>query len=249
MHKTASEAEAFVRRVMALKPDSASVDTVMAPPFTALAAVAGCLPPGSPLKLAGQNLHWEDQGAFTGEISAPMLKDLGCEFVIIGHSERRQYFGDTDQEVNKKIRAAFRHGLHPILCVGESLVQREKGHAETVVTSQVHNGLEGLARTNLTRLTIAYEPIWAIGTGRAASVARAEEMHALLRDMLLQNWGSEAGEQIRLLYGGSVSPDNIADFLASPSIDGALVGGACLDPESFVTILALAKGVARQKRG
>lgn len=247
MHKTASEAEAFVLRLTALKPDAGAVDAVLAPPFTALAAVAHRLPWGAPFKLAAQNLHWEDQGAFTGEISAPMLKDLGCEYVIVGHSERRHHFGETDQGVSKKIRAALRHGLQPILCVGESLAEREDGRTETVVTTQVRKGLEGLAPSDLARVTIAYEPIWAIGTGRAASVAQAETVQASLRGLLLRHWGGEIKDRIRLLYGGSVSPDNVAGFLASPSIDGALVGGACLDPESFATILSLAQEVARQK--
>ncbi len=248
MHKTASEAAAFIDRLMEVKPDPDPVEAVLAPPFTALDAVAHHLPQGSPFQLAGQNLHWEDQGAFTGEISAPMLKDLGCTYVILGHSERRQHFGDTDQGVNKKIRAALRHGLRPILCVGESLTAREQGQTDEVVTTQVRSGLEGLSKTDLAQITVAYEPIWAIGTGRAASVTQAEEVHASLRATLVRLWGADIGEQVRILYGGSVSPDNAAGFLASRSVDGALVGGACLDPESFGRILSLAQDMARQKR-
>ncbi len=248
MHKTASEAAAFIDRLMEVKPDLDPVEAVLAPPFTALAAVSHRLPQRSPFQLAGQNLHWEDQGAFTGEVSAPMLRNLGCAYVILGHSERRQHFGDTDQGVNKKIRAALRHGLRPILCVGESLTAREHGQTDEVVTTQVRLGLDGLSKTDLAQITVAYEPIWAIGTGRAASVTQAEEVHASLRATLVRLWGADIGEQVRILYGGSVSPDNAAGFLASRSVDGALVGGACLDPESFGRILSLAQDMARQKR-
>lgn len=244
MHKTASEAAAFVQRLSELVPPIDSLDVVLAPPFTALHVVAQS-PASRSFALAAQNLHWEDQGAFTGEVSAPMLKDLGCRYVILGHSERRQMFGDRDEGINRKVRAALRHGLDPILCVGERLVDRESGRTQTVITDQLRRGLDGLSKEDLGRVTIAYEPVWAIGTGHPASRAHAEGANTMLRTTLASGWGTEAGEQVRMLYGGSVTPENAGEFLSSPQIDGALVGGACLDPHSFATILILAQSFAR----
>lgn len=247
MHKTASEAAAFVHRLAELAPavgatgSTERVEVVLAPPFTALHAAAQAAMPSFPFTLAAQNLFWEEHGAFTGEVSAPMLKDLGCQAVILGHSERRQLFGDRDEGINKKIRAALRHGLRPILCVGESLADREAGLTESVVTGQLSKCLDGLSADDLLQLTIAYEPVWAIGTGRAATVAQAAAVHETLRTVLATRWRREAGQQVRILYGGSVTPENAGAFLASPQIDGALIGGACLDPHSFATILALAQ--------
>ncbi|HJU04362.1 MAG TPA: triose-phosphate isomerase [Nitrospiraceae bacterium] len=239
MHKTATEAVQFVRQLLELVP-APKVDVVLAPPFTALHAVAQSLPSPPPYALAGQNLYWEDQGAFTGEISAPMLKDLGCRYVIIGHSERRQWFGDHDDGINKKIKAALRHGLHPILCVGETLTQREQGGTDIVVSEQMQHGLKDVSQADMEAVSIAYEPVWAIGTGRAATPQQAVAVHQVLRSVVAQAWGEEAGNQMRILYGGSVSPDNAGDLFVSDEIDGALVGGSCVDPHRFAKIIALA---------
>ncbi|MBI5410358.1 MAG: triose-phosphate isomerase [Nitrospirae bacterium] len=241
MHKTASEAAAFVRRLSELAPPTEGIEVVLAPPFTALHAVAQASSPSFPFMLAAQNLHWEDQGAFTGEVSAPMLTDLGCRYVILGHSERRRLFGEQDEGIHKKILAALHHGLRPILCLGESLTEREAGRTESIVTSQLLRCLEGVSKDDILRVAIAYEPIWAIGTGRAATPAQAATVHETLRHTLASGWGSETGGQVRILYGGSVTPENAGTFLASPQIDGSLVGGACLDPQSFATIITLAQ--------
>lgn len=241
MNKTASEARAFVARLTQLVPSTDPVDAVLAPPFTALAAAGQVLPAGSPFALGAQDLFWEDTGAYTGEVSAPMLTDLGCRYVILGHSERRKLFGETDAHVNRKIGAALRHGLRPIVCVGESLAQRDGGQAEAVVGSQLDGCLSGLSKDDVLQLTVAYEPVWAIGTGRAAMPEQTETMHRMLRERLSARWGGEAGQQVRILYGGSVTPDNIGGFLRVPDVDGALVGGACLDAQAFASIIATAR--------
>ena len=240
MHKTASEAAELVRRLAGLLPAAGRAEVVLAPPFTALHAAvhAAAL---APFAFAAQNLHWEDQGAYTGEVSAPMLKDLGCRYVIVGHSERRKLFGESDEDVNRKVRAALKHELAPILCLGETLPEREGGRTQAVVTDQLLKGLDGLSKEDILRVALAYEPVWAIGTGRAATTAQAAEVHAGLRKLLAKGWGPEAGGGVRVLYGGSVTPDNAPDLLASPEIDGALVGGACLDPQSFARIIAAAE--------
>ncbi|MBM4121751.1 MAG: triose-phosphate isomerase [Nitrospira sp.] len=244
MHKTASEAAAFVRRLSELAPPTAGIEVVLAPPFTSLQAAAQAAAPSFPFTLAAQNLYWEDRGAFTGEVSAPMLADLGCRYVILGHSERRQLFGEQDEGIHKKVRAALRHGMRPMLCLGESLAERDAGQTESIVTGQLARCLEGVSKDDALLVTIAYEPVWAIGTGRAATPAQAAAVHETLRRTLASGWGSEAGQQVRILYGGSVTPENTAAFLASPQIDGALVGGACLDPQSFATICSLAQKLA-----
>jgi triosephosphate isomerase len=248
MNKTATEAAMYVHQFTALLPPSAgsanTIEVIVAPPFTALAAVSKSLGRSHPIGLAAQNLFWEDKGAFTGEISAPMLVDLDCQYVIIGHSERRQYFGETDEGVHRKLKAALRHGLQPILCLGESLTERESGRTETVVTRQLQLALKGVTAEQGQNLVVAYEPVWAIGTGRAATPAQATEVHYHLRYLLRTQWGVTAAE-IRLLYGGSVTPDNAAGFLAADEVDGALVGGACLDPGSFAKIVAFAQSVSR----
>jgi triosephosphate isomerase (TIM) len=240
MNKTSAEATAYVRRLSELiQPHS--IDMVLAPPFTALQAVKEAIGGASPFALAGQNLFWEDKGAYTGEISAPMLKDVGCRYAIIGHSERRQWFGERDEDINKKIKAAVRHELGPILCVGESLADRERGESQAVVTGQLKKDLAGLSKEHVAKMAIAYEPVWAIGTGRAATPAQAVEVHALVRQTIAADWGKDAGDGVRILYGGSVSPENAPDFLQSPEIDGVLVGGACLDPTCFATIARFAE--------
>ncbi len=241
MHKSATEAAAFVRRLTVLLPSVRGIDLVVAPPFTALHAVREVLGRESAISLGAQNMFWEDQGAFTGEVSAPMLKDLGCRFAIIGHSERRKLFSEQDEGINKKVRAALRHGLQPILCLGESLSEREAGKTEAVVTSQLLKGLSDISPGDLRSVTIAYEPVWAIGTGRAATPDQAVEVHRLIRRTVSDRWATEHGQAMRILYGGSVTPQNIAALLASEEIDGALVGGACLDVNSFATIAALAQ--------
>ncbi|NLZ43910.1 MAG: triose-phosphate isomerase [Clostridia bacterium] len=236
MFKTTAEARALVNGLMERLAGNTGVDVAFCPPFTALATVAE-LVAGTPFQLGAQNLFWEDEGAYTGEISGKMLKDLGCRYVIIGHSERRQYFGETDEQVNKKVKAAFKHGLEPILCVGESLAQREAGETEELVKSQVEKALAGIPAEDAQRIVIAYEPIWAIGTGRSSSGADAGRVAGLIRQTLAVLYSREVAEKIRILYGGSVKPGNIKEFMDEPEIDGALVGGASLEIESFKGIV------------
>lgn len=243
MHKTAQEAASYVRRLARLVPRTINAEIVLAPPFTALSVAA--LPIARRFGFAGQDLHWEDAGAYTGEISAPMLKALGCRYVIVGHSERRRLFGEDDETVNRKVRAALRHRLRPILCVGESLAERRQGRTTHVVLHQVRHGLRGVPANTHAELTIAYEPVWAIGTGQAASPDQIEEVHRTIRTCLARAWGAKAAARLRILYGGSVNADNIAAFLESPEVDGALVGGACLDPRSFARIIARVRSQTR----
>lgn len=240
MNKTASEAKGLVAQLLKELPSAPQAQVILAPPFTALQAVRHGLPPSHRFQLAGQNMHWEDQGAFTGEISAAMLFDLGCTAVILGHSERRQHFGEKDIVINKKVHVAIRHQLSPILCVGESLAEREQGNTNHVVTNQLQIGLEGLAKEVMSTVCIAYEPVWAIGTGKAATLSQAVEVHQVLRQSVAQTWGEDISQGIRILYGGSVTPTNAQEFLKSEDIDGALVGGACLNPDAFATIIKLA---------
>ena len=241
MNKTASEAAAFIQDLRERVPASPNADVVVAPPFTALESVRNALGPSSWISLGAQNVHWETHGAFTGEVSAPMLRDLGCRYVIVGHSERRTLFGERDESILKKVRAALRHGLSPILCVGESLAERESGRTESVVTSQLAGSLTGLTAKDLATITIAYEPVWAIGTGRAATTEQAVAVHRSIRLFIETGWDSKTASTIRLLYGGSVTPQNIESLLASDAIDGALVGGACLNTDSFATIISVAQ--------
>lgn len=243
MNKTASEASAFVRELAAKLPASSSIDFVMAPPFTALEAVRTALDPGSPIQLGAQNVFWEDHGAFTGEISAPMLRDLGCRYVILGHSERRALFGEQDEAIRKKLSAAIRHGLHPILCVGESLSQRETGQTDAVLTRQLQAGLALLPSGDMAAVSIAYEPVWAIGTGRAATPDQAVTAHRTIREFLTATWSPAIADTTRILYGGSVTPHNLEPFLRSDHIDGALIGGACLQIDSFAKIAAIAESI------
>jgi triosephosphate isomerase len=205
--------------------------------------VRDALGPAPRFLLGAQNLYWEDKGAFTGEVSGPMLKELGCQFVLIGHSERRQYFGDQDGWTNKKVSAALRHGLQPILCVGETLQDRDADHTDVVIQRQLRTALSDVHASSLDSMTIAYEPVWAIGTGRAATPEQVIPVHRMIRRTIDELNESEMSRRIRILYGGSVTPTNIADFLRSPEIDGALVGGACLDPASFATLVSVALGV------
>ena len=245
MNKTASEAASFIRDLRERLPAaSPNADVVLAPPFTSLESTRNALGPSSWMSLGAQNVHWETHGAFTGEVSAPMLRDLGCRYVIVGHSERRALFGEGNETIQKKVRAALVHGLSPILCVGESLAEREAGRTESVVTTQLTGSLEGLTAQDLATVTLAYEPVWAIGTGRAATTEQAVAVHRLIRLFVETGWDSDTASAIRILYGGSVTPQNIESLLASDAIDGALVGGACLSPDSFATIV----GVAQRQR-
>ena len=241
MNKTASEAAAFVRELLSKLPDTSNVDIVLAPPFIALESVRTVLGPSSKIKLGAQNLHWETQGAFTGEVSGPMLRDIGCTYVIIGHSERRTLFGERDGDVQKKVRAALAHGLKPILCVGESLEERETDRTDIVVIGQLTAALGDLTTKELSSVTIAYEPVWAIGTGRAATPEQAIAVHRSIRGFVASTWGQESASMIRILYGGSVTAQNAESLLSAEEIDGALVGGACLKSDSFATILAAAQ--------
>ena len=241
MNKTASEAVRFLRELTRALPKDPAVEIVLAPPFTAMESVRTELGAASHIALGAQNLHWEQQGAFTGEISAPMLRDLGCSYVIVGHSERRTLFGERDEDIAKKVRSALANGLRPILCVGESLEQRESGRTEPVVTGQVATGLADLSAKEVPTVTIAYEPVWAIGTGHAATTEQAVAVHRAIRAQIATGWSSEVAEQMRILYGGSVTPQNAESLLRESDIDGALVGGACLKTESFATIALAAK--------
>jgi len=239
MNKTASEAASFARELVQHPLSASAIDLVIAPPFTALAAVREALGQASTIGLGAQNLHWEDRGPYTGEISAPMLKELGCRYVILGHSERRAQFGEEDDLIRKKLLAALKHGLNPILCVGESLGERESGTTAEVIKRQLKGCLAGFEPAQLATLTVAYEPVWAIGTGKAATPAQAIEVHQLIRRALAAGWAASVVAGTRILYGGSVTPQNVESFLASSDIDGALVGGACLQVDSFATIVGL----------
>ena len=241
MNKTASEAASFVRALsQRLHGLSSHVELVVAPPFTALQTVRTTLESSSPLQLGAQNMFWEDQGAYTGEVSAPMLVDLGCRYVILGHSERRTLFGEQSDGIQKKIRAALKHGIRPILCIGESLEQRERGSTDEVLTQQLNESLSGFTADALTGITVAYEPIWAIGTGKSATAEQAVAAHQTIRRVLAATISPAIADSTRILYGGSVTPQNIASLLASNQVDGALIGGACLQVDSFATIARVA---------
>ena len=240
MFKTVAEATAAVRELGRLVADVTGVDILVAPTFTALHAAAQAAA-GTRIGIAAQNLHWEKEGAFTGEVSGGMVKEAGANWVIIGHSERRALFGETDLGVNRKIGAAFANALTPIVCIGETLDQRERKQTLDVLDTQIRQGLEGLTGDQLVKLVIAYEPVWAIGTGRTATPAQAGEAHAHIRGRLRQWFGADAGDRCRILYGGSVKPENIADLVAQPDVDGGLVGGASLDPRGFAEIVRKAR--------
>ncbi len=236
MYKTAAETAAFFEKFRPLVENSRHCDIVICPPFPNLAAAAEAAR-GSRIEIGGQDLFWEREGAYTGEVSGPMLAAVGCRWVIIGHSERRQYFGETDEGVLKKTLAALEAGLKPIVCLGERLEEREAGRTEEVLLAQYRGGLGGLRVDQLRRVTIAYEPVWAIGTGRTATPEMAGEAHRFLRQQVAAQHGAEVAGDLRILYGGSVKPDNIRGLMAQPEIDGALVGGASLDPVSFASIV------------
>ncbi|MBN1405289.1 MAG: triose-phosphate isomerase [Candidatus Omnitrophica bacterium] len=236
MYKTIKEAIELVNGLKRALSDIENIDVAVCPPFTALSDVRELLI-DSDIKLGAQNLYWEKEGAYTGEVSASMLKDAGCSHVIIGHSERRQYFGETNEGVNKKIKAALFAGLTPIVCVGEKLQEREKGETFDVVKNHVAGALAGLSVEDVLKLVIAYEPVWAIGTGKTALPAQAQEVHAYIRGLLQKMYGEETAQSIIIQYGGSVKPENIKELMAKADIDGALVGGASLKLDSFVNII------------
>ncbi|MBZ5503256.1 MAG: triose-phosphate isomerase [Acidobacteriia bacterium] len=236
MYKTAAETRDFFRAFQPLVAGSNHCDIIVAPPFTALAAAVESAR-GSAIGIAGQNLHWASEGAFTGEISARMLVEAGCRGVVIGHSERRQYFGETDEGVNRKTKAALAAGLTPIVCVGETLAEREGQLTHTVLQHQFEGAFAALTPAEFSRILLAYEPVWAIGTGRTATPEMAAEAHRYLRDRAAAQFASEQASALRILYGGSVKPDNIKGLMAQDGIDGALVGGASLDPKSFAAIV------------
>jgi len=236
MYKTAAEAAQTAQQLVERVAGVTGVDIMIAPTYTALVPVFEVIQ-NSPVALGAQNLFWEDEGAYTGEISAPMLKSAGCQYGIIGHSERRQYFGETDETVNKKIQAAIQVGLKPVFCVGETEEERSSEQTLSVLDKQVKKGLEGLVSDQLDTLIIAYEPVWAIGTGKTATDDQAQEVHQFIRSLVEKNFGTALSDSIRILYGGSVKPDNVAGLMSMPDIDGALVGGASLDAESFSKIV------------
>ncbi len=231
------EAKVLVEDLLAQISDVRDRDVAICPPFHLLADVGALLQGRMSIALGAQNMHWEPKGAFTGEVSAPMLKDMGCKMVIIGHSERRAMFGETDATCSLKIKAAFENGLVPIFCIGESLEQREAGLTEKILIGQLQGALKDLGREFASKLVVAYEPIWAIGTGKADSAEGANKMMGVIRAALADMFGESIASQIRLLYGGSVKPENIAGFMAGKDIDGALVGGASLKAESFAKIV------------
>ena len=237
MYKTISESAETALALKPLIPNANHCEVIIAPVFTAIKTVADRLE-GSNIRVAGQDCSTEvEHGAHTGEVAADMLRDAGASHVIIGHSERRQFYGETDSFVRKKMQAAITSDLVPIMCVGESLTQRDQDNAESVVAGQLEGGLSGLTVSDLDRIIIAYEPVWAIGTGRTATPEQAQEMHAFIRRVLREEHSEEAGERVRILYGGSVKPDNISGLMTQPDIDGALVGGASLKADSFAQIV------------
>ena len=236
MFKTVQEAVAFVADLSSLVKDITDVDIIVAPPFTALHATAEAARHTN-IRVAAQNLHWEREGAFTGEVAPAMIKEAGAAYAIVGHSERRRLFGETDPIVNRKTLAAIGAGLTPIVCVGETLEERERNETLDVLDRQIKDGLDQLTAERIAELVVAYEPVWAIGTGRTATSAQAGEVHTHLRKRLRQWFGADAADRCRVIYGGSVKPDNIRELVAEPDVDGALVGGASLDVTSFGEIV------------
>jgi triosephosphate isomerase len=219
-----------------LQNEKPNCDVIVCPPFTSLFEASKLLK-GSQIKLGAQNMHFEESGAFTGEVSASMLKSAGCEYVILGHSERRTIFGETDELINKKIKKALSAGLKPIFCVGEILEERETGITNDVVKRQILNGLTGITEAEMKNIIIAYEPVWAIGTGKTATPAQAQEVHEFIRDLIEIEYSLETANDVTIQYGGSVKPDNAKELISQRDIDGALVGGACLKADSFLGII------------
>ena len=232
MNKTSSQAEELARALKDTLGAEENVGIAICPPFTSLEAVCR-IAEGSNIGIGAQNLHWEEEGAYTGEVSAPMIKELGCRYVIIGHSERRQYFGESNETVNRKAKAALKFDLTPLICVGERLEEKEEGKTFSVIENHIGEGLSGLEREEILKIVVAYEPVWAIGTGKTATPQQANKVHNYIRGLLTDIHGEEVSSQVRILYGGSVKPDNISGLMAESDIDGALVGGASLQADSF----------------
>ena len=243
MFTNATEAASLIKALKVKVLNIKKVDMAVCPPFTNLATVAELLK-GSTIKLGAQNLFWEEKGAYTGEISADMLLGLGCECVIIGHSERRQYFGETDETVNRRLQRALAAGLQPIVCIGESLAQRQAGDMQKVVASQVRGAFQNISAENFARVVLAYEPVWAIGTGVNATPAQAQEAHAFIRTVLAETYGTELANACRIQYGGSVKAANAKELMQQPDVDGALVGGASLEAEGFAAIIKAGEEIA-----
>ena len=238
---TQAEAERFVQSLLLDLGDITDVEVVIIPPFTAIAKVMEALGASQGIKVGAQNMHWEPNGAFTGEISSALLRDLLVRYVVLGHSERRQYFSETDEIVNRKVRAAHEATLRPIVCVGETLEQRDKGNVEKILSIQLRGSLKDLDEKQLQETVVAYEPVWAIGTGRNATPQQAQEAHAFIRHTLGEMSDETTADRIRIQYGGSVKPENAHDLMTQADIDGALVGGASLDPRSFAQIVKAAR--------
>jgi triosephosphate isomerase len=236
MNNNSAESVELVSRLKEMISGVKAVEVVVAPPYTALGAVATAIK-GTTIALSSQNIFWEEKGAFTGEISPAMLKDVGCQYAIIGHSERRQYFGETNETVNKRLKAALGASLTPIVCIGETLEEREADKTLTVIEQQLKEGLAGISSGEMERVVIAYEPVWAIGTGKTATPEQAQGIHQFIREMLAQVFDEGVAEGIRILYGGSVKPDNVDQLMSQKDIDGALVGGASLKADSFARIV------------
>ena len=236
MHKTTQEAKSFMSELLPKVADVKDRDILVCPPFTLINSVDEGRD-GTNILLGAQNMYFEEKGAFTGEIAPQMLKELNCEFVILGHSERRWVFGETDELINKKVLAAFAHGLIPVLCVGEKLEEREKKMTDQIILNQMEKGLKDVSEEFVSRLVIAYEPVWAIGTGKNATTKDAKDAIALIREFIHSRYGSDAASKVRILYGGSVKPENVKSYMEQEGIDGALVGGASLQPDSFVSLI------------
>jgi len=236
MNKTVDESIRFAQQLVAEFAGFTEREIVIAPPFTALYPVAQVLKE-SPIHLSAQNMHWNEKGAYTGEISPGMLVDIGCEYVIIGHSERRTLFGENDDDINRKISTALTFDVIPIFCIGETLDERIAHRTFDIVNKQIKEGLNNIPSDDIRRIVIAYEPVWAIGTGKTASVEQAEEVHRHIRDLIVNSFGEDTGGNVRIIYGGSANQDNIAGLMAQPNINGALVGGASLDVGSFCNII------------
>ncbi|NQU95168.1 MAG: triose-phosphate isomerase [Candidatus Omnitrophica bacterium] len=244
MHKTVEEAIVLANAIKRDVFDIEDVEIVLCPPFTSLGDVKDVILETN-ISLGAQNMHWEAEGAKTGEISSKMLKQIGCKYVIIGHSERRAYFGETNQTVNNKVGAALKEGLFPIMCVGEKLEERESGKAFDIISGHIEGGLVNIGPEEILNLVIAYEPVWAIGTGKNATPDQAQEVHKFIRGLLAKKYGKDTSEKIRIQYGGSVKPSNIESLIGEKDIDGALVGGASLKSESFVELVKKSSQVVK----